>query len=229
MNALNPVTTVKAQFKDVMQRHTRATKAEIETRAQEVLSWVHISRKALDAYPHELSGGMRQRVVIAMALLLQPKLIIMDEPTTALDMVVQREIVENLKELRVRQPFSMIFISHDLGFVLEMCDRVVIMYAGQVVEDRSSDAMLEKALHPYTRALLKSMPDSRNRRASFVGIKGMPPDLHGDLMGCAFVPRCVQVMEQCHRREPELLSLASGGRVRCFAVEKEGDHETASS
>lgn len=224
MNALNPVMTIARQFRDVMVQHTLMTSQEIRRRSEEVLGMVHIPATALDRYPHELSGGMRQRVAIAMALLLKPKLIIMDEPTTALDMVVQRQIVENLKMLRKQESFSVIFISHDLGLILELADRVIVMYAGEIVEDQTSANMLRKPMHPYTRALLKSMPNPEKKTAELISIPGSPPDLHVIPKGCLFAERCPLVQPICTSEgAPSLepLDPSAKSKVRCYVTSKE--------
>jgi peptide/nickel transport system ATP-binding protein len=172
MNALNPVMTIEAQFRDVMMQHTSLSRAQILQRSMDVLDMAHIARNTLKRYPHELSGGMKQRVVIAMAFLLHPKLVILDEPTTALDMVVQRQIMDNLTELRQHEQFSVLLISHDLGLVLELCDRVLVMYAGQIVEENTTDSLLEQAWHPYTRALMQalhcSLVECRGHRRTYI-------------------------------------------------------------
>ncbi|MCY0878727.1 MAG: ABC transporter ATP-binding protein [Firmicutes bacterium] len=220
MNALNPVMTIEAQFRDVMVQHTDWSEPAIRQRALEVLDMVHIDRDILFRYPHELSGGMKQRVVIAMAFLLHPKLIILDEPTTALDMVVQREIMDNLMELRGREKFSLLFISHDLGLVLEISDRVLIMYAGQIVEENRAENLLEYGLHPYTQALMRSLPVPGSDAREFHGLRGSPPNLRQMPKGCAFAPRCDLVTAECHEVEPDLEDI-NGAKVRCHVVGKE--------
>lgn len=220
MNALNPVMSIYAQFKDVMVQHGHWSAGEMQKRAEEVLEMVNIPASVLKRYPHELSGGMKQRVAIALALVLRPKLIIMDEPTTALDMVVQRQIMDNLKALREQQAFSVLFISHDLGLVLELADRVLVMYAGQIVEDQSSEGMLDHPLHPYTRELMKSLPDPGNLRHGLSGIPGSPPNLRTLPVGCSFAPRCPVAQPSCSTLEPELDTL-SAGLVRCPITSQE--------
>ena len=220
MNALNPVLTIKTQFADVMSVHTQNAPEQIARRSEQVLDMVQIPRSALSRYPHELSGGMRQRVVIAMALLLQPKLIIMDEPTTALDMVVQRAIVDNLKMLRSEQKFSLLFISHDLGLVLEFVDRVLVMYAGKIVESQTSEDIFRRPLHPYTRALLRSLPNPDVEVEEFEGIPGSPPDLRIPPQGCAFADRCPMVVDRCREEDPPPVAHGSS-LVRCHVTNKE--------
>lgn len=229
MNALNPVMTVEAQFRDVMVQHTDWSDSQIRNRSLEVLDMVHIERDILFRYPHELSGGMKQRVVIAMAFLLHPKLIILDEPTTALDMVVQREIMDNLMELREREKFSLLFISHDLGLVLEISDRVFIMYAGQIVEENTAENLLGYGLHPYTQALMRSLPRPGSNAEDFEGLKGTPPNLRKVIRGCAFAPRCDLAVPECRTSEPNLEDVGLA-KVRCFMVDKEmGVHGTEHS
>ncbi|MCY0888760.1 MAG: ABC transporter ATP-binding protein [Alicyclobacillaceae bacterium] len=204
MNALNPIMTIGAQFRDVMEQHGHRGRRAIEERAVEVLDLVQIRSEVLRRYPHELSGGMKQRIAIALSLVLRPKLVIMDEPTTALDMVVQRQILENLKALRHQQSFAMLFISHDLGLVLELVDRVVVMYAGEIIEEQSSRGLLKHAWHPYTRALMDSLPDPENPKGSYQGIPGSPPDLHVIPEACMYAPRCPLVQESCRTSTPSL-------------------------
>lgn len=225
MNALNPVMSIGAQFRDVMSQHTSVGPKEIRARSEEVLGMVNIPPVALSRYPHELSGGMRQRVAIAMALLLRPKMVIMDEPTTALDMVVQRQIVENLKKLRKEQSFAVLFISHDLGLVIELADRVLVMYAGEIVEDQPAKNMLYHPTHPYTRALIASLPNPQNISARLLSIPGAPPDLHQIPEGCAFAPRCPLVQTTCiSNGGPPLYTVEAGdaqAHVRCFVTTQE--------
>ena len=227
MNALNPVMTIEAQFRDVMVQHTDWSFDQVNARAREVLDMVHIERDILFRYPHELSGGMKQRVVIAMAFLLHPKLVVLDEPTTALDVVVQRQIMDNLIELREREAFSVLFISHDLGLILEVCDRVLIMYGGQIVEENRADNIMAYPLHPYTRALIQSIPSPGTDPEEFKGLEGNPPDLRNPIQGCAFAPRCPLATPECRVAEPHLDAVADNAKVRCFVTSKEiQDHGT---
>lgn len=225
MNALNPIMTIGAQFRDVMEQHTDMTPKAIRDRAAEMLGMVQIRPEVLDRYPHELSGGMKQRIAIALALVLKPRLVIMDEPTTALDMVVQRQILENLKALRKQQAFALLFISHDLGLVLELADRVVVMYAGEIVEAQPSRKMLDRAWHPYTAALMASLPDPESPRGTYSGIPGSPPDLHEIPQACMYAPRCPRAESRCHEAPPQLdqfdaLELA----LRCWVEREEVPH-----
>ena len=197
MNALNPVLRVRDQLLDALEAHTKLTADERQDRIVELIEMVGIPRARLASYPHELSGGMRQRVMIAMALAAEPEVVIMDEPTTALDVVVQREILAQIFELRERLSFSVLFITHDLSLLLEIADRVVIMYAGRVVESGTREQIHHGAAHPYTHGLLTSFPRLRGPRVRLTGIPGTPPDLRGALTGCSFMPRCAFATDAC--------------------------------
>jgi peptide/nickel transport system ATP-binding protein len=190
MNALNPVMRVGDQFVDAMQAHEKIDKKAALVRAGELLESVGIDRRRLRAYPHELSGGMRQRVTIAIALALGPELIILDEPTTALDVVVQREILQQLDALKHDFGFAVLFITHDLSLLLEFADRIAIMYAGEIVESAPAQALRESPQHPYTRGLMASFPPLTGPKTRLVGIPGSPPDLNDMPTGCRFHPRC---------------------------------------
>jgi peptide/nickel transport system ATP-binding protein len=197
MNALNPVLRIRDQLLDALAAHTTLSEAERHDRIVELIEMVGIPRARLRSYPHELSGGMRQRVMIAMALAAEPEVVIMDEPTTALDVVVQREILAQIFELRERLGFSVLFITHDLSLLLEIADRVVIMYAGRIVESGTREQIHLRAAHPYTRGLLTSFPRLRGPRVKLSGIPGSPPDLRGALAGCPFIPRCGFATDAC--------------------------------
>jgi peptide/nickel transport system ATP-binding protein len=173
-------------------------------RARELMSLVGISADRLDSYPHQLSGGMRQRVMIGMALALEPQTVIMDEPTTALDVVMQRQILAKLVELRERLGFSVLFITHDLSLLVEFADRIAIMYGGRIVEEAPSSLIYHDALHPYSHGLLHSFPALRGERRELTGIPGSPPDLRGMPTGCAFHPRCPHAFEPCTTDVPLL-------------------------
>jgi peptide/nickel transport system ATP-binding protein len=224
MNALNPLMTVEQQFFDTMRQHTDWPLSRQRERIEELLDLVHVDRKFMRAYPHQLSGGMKQRVAIALALTLEPELIIMDEPTTALDVVVQREILENLREIRRTKAFAMIFISHDLGLVLELVDRVAVMYAGEIVEEQPAEWLYREPLHPYTQALLESVTGLDDERRQFHGIAGSPPDLREELVGCPFYPRCTAREEGCTTRRPQLTVIEPQRLVRCFVAERSRVH-----
>jgi peptide/nickel transport system ATP-binding protein len=212
MNALNPVFTIGSQLTDVLRAHRPGMgKAARRARAAELLAMVGITADRLDSHPHELSGGMRQRVMIAMALALEPQVVIMDEPTTALDVVTQREILEELMELRERLSFAVIFITHDLSLLIEIADSIAVMYAGRLVERAAATALFRAPRHPYTLGLLSSFPALHGPRKQLTGIPGSPPDLRQLPAGCVFHPRCPYVMDRCRTERPPLLQLAVNG------------------
>jgi peptide/nickel transport system ATP-binding protein len=207
MNALNPTMTVGNQVLDVLATHRpEMAKLERNARARALFEMVGIAAERLKSYPHELSGGMRQRATIAIALALSPELIIMDEPTTALDVVVQREILTELMRLRERLDLSIIFITHDLSLLLEIADTVAIMYAGRVVESTSAHALHRQPRHPYSFGMLHSFPSLRGEQRLMTGIPGSPPDLRAVPTGCAFHPRCPLVYAPCSQMVPALMS-----------------------
>jgi oligopeptide/dipeptide ABC transporter ATP-binding protein len=215
MNALNPVKTIGAQFKDVMRAHSRESKAEIAARSAEVLRMVGIDPAHLRSYPHQLSGGMRQRSMIAMAMLFTPDLIIMDEPTSALDVVAQRSLMVQIKELQLALGFAVIFVTHDMSLISHFSDRLMVMYAGQVDELGVTRAIFSAPQHPYTRGLLEAFPSIRGPRVPLKGIPGNPPDLAHVPAGCRFHPRCPHARQQCTEVAPELFPLDKA-LVRCL-------------
>jgi peptide/nickel transport system ATP-binding protein len=205
MNALNPVASIGKQFSDIFAAHAGEMDAAARTeRTRELLEMVGIDPERARGFPHELSGGMRQRVAIAMALTLDPELVIMDEPTTALDVVVQREILDEIERLREELRFSVIFITHDLSLLLEISDWLAIMYAGQIVEYAPSEAVAAAPAHPYTLGLLGSFPGLRGERRELRGIPGIPPDRREDFAGCPYRPRCPFAFEPCDTVPPRL-------------------------
>jgi oligopeptide/dipeptide ABC transporter ATP-binding protein len=218
MNALNPVLNVRDQLLDAIHAHLKMPRDEAHERAASLLDLVGIPRSRLRSYPHELSGGMRQRVMIAMALAAEPEIIIMDEPTTALDVVVQRDILAQIVELKDRLGFSILFITHDLSLLLELADRIVVMYAGQFVEIATSDEIHRESAHPYTKGLLNSFPSLRGSRRELAGIPGSPPDLGHPPPGCPFVPRCGYARPECQDVDMRLLPVATS---------RDPDHVTA--
>ncbi len=219
MNALNPVLNVGAQIDDVLRTHHPSMQARARReRAIELLRLVGIAPDRLKSYPHELSGGMRQRAIIAIALALNPDIIIMDEPTTALDVVVQREILNEIKALRERFGFSVIFITHDLSLLLEIADQIAVMYAGRIVETATQNRLYRQPQHPYTYGLMHSFPNLRGPRRNMTGIPGSPPDLRLLPNGCAFHPRCPFKFSACQASAPTLLAPcpdAAEDRVAC--------------
>ncbi|HEX9097533.1 MAG TPA: ABC transporter ATP-binding protein [Candidatus Dormibacteraeota bacterium] len=214
MNALNPVRTIQNHFGDILRAHAgpgdHYSEGAVRRRGAELLGKVRLDPNVLAKFPHELSGGMRQRVSIALVLALEPKMIVFDEPTTALDVIVQKAVMQTIQELQRDQGFTAILISHDLGVVLESTDRVMVMYAGRIVEDQPSKALVRGLHHPYTEALLGCYADPRAEEIHLEGIPGSPPDLSKPLAGCAYAPRCPLAEEICWKLVPPLAPLGSG-------------------
>lgn len=219
MNALNPVRSVGNHFADILRAHARDddhyTKASMRRRGGDLLERVDLRAEVLDRYPHELSGGMRQRVVIALALALEPRFIVFDEPTTALDVIVQKAVMNTIKSLQASEKFTALLISHDLGTVLEATDRLLVMYAGRIIEDQPSGEMLTGVHHPYTDALLGCYGDPRAEVVQLHGIRGIPPDLSTTGGGCLFADRCDLVTDGCRDSVPPLVPIDTGS-VACF-------------
>jgi peptide/nickel transport system ATP-binding protein len=215
MNALNPVKSIGAQFADAMRAHGVKSKEQIEGRSAEVLRMVGIDPVHLKSYPHQLSGGMRQRSMIAMAMLFTPELVIMDEPTSALDVVAQRSLMVQIKELQRDFGFAVIFVTHDMSLVSHFSDQLMVMYAGQVAELGATRAVFDSPLHPYTAGLMEAFPSIKGARLPLTGIPGSPPDLARPPHGCRFAPRCPKVMPRCETAPPDEYSV-DGRRVRCY-------------
>jgi peptide/nickel transport system ATP-binding protein len=215
MNALNPMKSIGAQLKDALEAHASPSADEMRARSAEVLGLVGIDAAHLESYPHQLSGGMRQRAMIAMALLFNPQLIVMDEPTSALDVVAQRSLMSKIKELQGRLGFAVIFVTHDMSVVSRYSDRVLVMYAGQIAEAAATEAIFERPLHPYTRGLMEAFPSVTGPRRELLGFPGSPPDLARPPSGCRFHPRCPAVMPVCSTRAPELYRIEETD-VRCL-------------
>lgn len=220
MNALNPVIRIGDQIAEVYKIHLGLPKSEGYKHAKELLKMVGLDPSRANSYPHELSGGMKQRVVIAMALALNPPLVIADEPTTALDVVVQAQILNLLKSLQRERGISMIVISHDLSLLAEIVDKVAIMYAGKIVEYGISDEVYRNPLHPYTMGLIESVPKLGGGRSELKGIPGEPPDLINPPPGCRFYPRCVFAMDICKREDPPMIQLDKDHKVSCWLYMK---------
>jgi len=218
MNALNPVLTVAEQMRDACRAHSDMSRSEIEARSREVLRLVSIDPVHLHSYPHQLSGGMRQRAMIAMALLFTPDLVIMDEPTSALDVVAQRSLMVQIKELQERLGFAVIFVTHDMSLVSHFSDRLLVMYAGQVAEMSKTRELFDRPLHPYSHGLLEAFPSIRGPKVRLAGIPGSPPDLANLPAGCRFAPRCPLVEPRCTTAEIPLYSV-NGSLVRCVLRE----------
>ena len=215
MNALNPVKTIRAQFKDAMRAHGKFTREDISARSAEVLRMVGIDQVHLRSYPHQLSGGMRQRAMIAMAMLFTPDLIIMDEPTSALDVVAQRSLMTQIKELQRTYGFAVIFVTHDMSLISHFSDRLMVMYAGQIDELGATRRIFDRPLHPYTQGLLEAFPSIHGPRVPLKGIPGNPPDLAMIPAGCRFHPRCPYAVERCTVTAPDLYPM-DGDLVRCL-------------
>jgi peptide/nickel transport system ATP-binding protein len=209
MNALNPVLNIHDQLTDVIRAHLELGRAEATAKAAGLLDLVGIPRTRLRSYPHELSGGMRQRVMIAMALATDPEVVIMDEPTTALDVVVQREILGQILDLKDRLGFAILFITHDLSLLLELADRIAVMYAGQLMEVGTAAEIHHEPAHPYTKRLLRSFPSLRGPRRELTGIPGTPPDLLDPPPGCPFLPRCSEGTDACAKIHVQLAGVRS--------------------
>ena len=208
MNALNPVKNVKDQIADAIKAHEEHVEdEEIDERIEELLTSVGLAPEVARMYPHELSGGMRQRVIIAMSIALNPRLIIADEPTTALDVVVQRGIIQLLEDVKERLKSSIILITHDMAVHAELVDRLAVMYAGKIVEIGDVKAAFRDPLHPYAKALIEAIPSIKGRKM-LKGLPGFPPDLRNPPPGCRFAPRCPYAMDVCRRVEPRLIKIS---------------------
>jgi peptide/nickel transport system permease protein len=218
MNALNPVTSIGAQYKDAMKAHGVSDRREIARRSAEVLTMVGIDPVHLKSYPHQLSGGMRQRAMIAMALLFTPDLVIMDEPTSALDVVAQRSLMVQIKELQRQFGFAVLFVTHDMSLVSHFSDRLLVMYAGQVAELGETRDVFTAPLHPYTAGLMEAFPSIRGPRVELRGIPGAPPNLSNPPAGCRFAPRCPRAVARCTVAAPELYQI-DASQVRCLVHE----------
>jgi peptide/nickel transport system ATP-binding protein len=222
MTSLNPVLSVGRQIAESVQRHQGLDRAKAMERATDMLRLVQIPEpeRRVHEYPHQLSGGMRQRVMIALALACRPELLIADEPTTALDVTIQAQILDLVKRLQRELGMGVILITHDLGVVAESCDRVVVMYAGRKVEEAGVVELFERPLHPYTRALMASMPAMNTQAKRLNEIPGIVPALHEPLQGCAFAPRCGFANERCRGEVPLLVERDGAHVVACHAMEE---------
>ncbi|AKU17117.1 ABC transporter ATP-binding protein [Luteipulveratus mongoliensis] len=205
MDALNPVTRLSTQFVDVLRLHRGLSRSAAKERAAELLGVVGIPASRLRSYPHELSGGMRQRATIALALACDPSIVLMDEPTTAVDVVMQRQILEQVTRLRRELGFAVVFVTHDMSLLLEIADRIAIMYAGRIVEMGAASEIYRDPKHPYTKGLRDSFPPLSGPRREIIGITGSPPDPRRLPSGCSFHPRCPEKVEACEKTRPPLL------------------------
>jgi peptide/nickel transport system ATP-binding protein len=220
--ALDPVYTIGRQISEAVMRHEGKSQAEAMARALEMLEVVRIpsAKRRLDAYPHEMSGGMRQRAMIALALACKPKILLADEPTTALDATVQIQILLLLRELQREFGMSVIFVTHDIGVAIEICDRVAVMYAGQIVETGSLSEIVRSPMHPYPRGLLSSTTHGAKRGQRLGTIPGAPPSLDKAPTSCSFAPRCASAEPRCMEKLPPAINLGSGRMVRCVLAER---------
>lgn len=218
MNCLTPVYTIGKQMLETLQEHRDMDKAQAEELIKEYLGLVGLPPEVMGRYPHEMSGGMKQRIVIATALFLKPKLVILDEPTTALDVIVQAQIINLLKKLKKTFDLSFIFITHDLSLEAEISDRICVMYAGKIAELGTNEQIYGKQgpMHPYTEKLLQATPLLKKKVDSLSYIPGTPPDLIDPPKGCRFHPRCHKVMDKCSQEEPPLLEIEPGHMVACW-------------
>lgn len=223
MTSLNPVFTIGNQIVEVILKHNDISKTEARKRAVDLLKLVGIPspERRFNQYPHEFSGGMRQRVMIAMALSCEPKLLIADEPTTALDVTIQAQILELMKDLKAKINMSIILITHDLGLVADICDRVIVMYGGTLVEQGTVREIFYEPKHPYTEGLLKSIPRLNLGRERLNPIEGHPLDMINPPAGCPFVARCPHAMEICDIRKPECIEVSNGHSAACWLLYKE--------
>ena len=218
MSSLNPSMRIDKQMIEGIRLHTPLTKAEARKKAADILSQVGIPdpQRVLKNYPHQLSGGMRQRVMIAMAMSCEPDLLIADEPTTALDVTIQAQILELMKKIQQDKGMSILLITHDLGVVAEMCSRVIVMYAGKIVEEAPVEILFANPTHPYTQGLIASVPKLGSGVKVLPSIPGSVPDLSAMPKGCRFAPRCKYATEKCHQEQPELLSVGEKQKCRCW-------------
>ena len=220
MNALNPILKISDQVTEPILYHSKTKKEDALKKAKEVLELVGIGASRIHDYPHEFSGGMRQRAMIAMALVCDPELVIMDEPVTALDNMVQAQILDLIKDLQKKLKISIIMITHDLSVIAEECDRVIIMYAGKIVESTDTVSLFEHPLHPYSKALINAFPSIEGPKRNLASIPGNPPNLINPPSGCMFHPRCRYAEEICRAKEPVLMEYGRGHYVACHLVKQ---------
>ena len=228
MTALNPVDTVGEQISEVIRLHEECSKAEAVVKAGDMMEMVGIPRERYDEYPHQFSGGMIQRIVIAIALACSPELLLADEPTTALDVTIQAQVLDMMNELKAKLGTSVLMITHDLGIIAEMCDRVAVIYAGEVVELGNLEDIFHQTAHPYTQGLFDSLPNSAGDSKRLKPIKGLMPDPANLPEGCKFCERCPYATEECSKTSPELTEITPGHWVRCYhhsCFRKETRHE----
>lgn len=223
MTSLNPVVTVGDQIAESFRIHEKLSRADAAVKAKEMLELVGIPGDRYDEYPHQFSGGMKQRVIIAIALSCNPQLILADEPTTALDVTIQAQVLDLIIKLQKERNTSMILITHDLGVVVEVCDKVAIMYAGEIVEYGSLEQIYERTAHPYTQGLFGSIPDVESEAKRLTPIPGLMPDPANLPQGCSFEPRCPYAREECRLSSPPLVEIEEGHMVKCFNYSQGGE------
>jgi oligopeptide/dipeptide ABC transporter ATP-binding protein len=228
LNSLNPVVRVGRQVEEAFRLHEALPSAEAWARARPLFEMVGLDPGRMDDFPHQFSGGMRQRVAIAMAFALRPALVVADEPTTALDVVMQDQILEKIRELHQRFHHAMVLITHDISLVAENCDRVAVMYAGRIVESASAEALFTRAAHPYTLGLENAFPNLRSAKRKLIAIPGAPPNLERPIVGCAFAPRCPFAETRCHVEQPAWAPLGPGHGVACHFPERAAEFAEAS-
>lgn len=221
MTALNPIMPIGDQIVEVIRLHSDLKRSAAQKRAGELLEMVGIPTERLVEYPHQFSGGMKQRVVIAMALACSPDLLLADEPTTALDVTIQAQVLDLINELKTKYGTSLILITHDLGVIAETCDNVAVIYAGQIVEYGTKRQVFKNAMHPYTEGLFNSLPKLKRREARLTPIEGMPPDPTNLPKGCSFYPRCPYAREECQNNEIPFVEYETGHFCRCAYGKKE--------
>ncbi|MGR4932767.1 ABC transporter ATP-binding protein [Bradyrhizobium sp. CAR08] len=223
MTSLNPVYTIGRQIAEAIEIHTKVSRSEAISKSKDMLKLVRIAdpERRVNNYPHELSGGMRQRAMIAMALACSPELLIADEPTTALDVTIQAQILRLIVDLKERTGTAVMFITHDLGVVAETCQRVVVMYAGRIVEQATVIDLFARPAHPYTKGLMQSLPDSRRgRRSRLPEIPGIVPSLRTSIVGCSFAPRCPFAIGICREKTPTMVDVGLGHKAACWRSEE---------
>lgn len=229
MTSLNPVFTVGSQIMEAIRLHTNKSKSEVKARAIEMLELVGVNEpaKRINQYPHELSGGMRQRVMIAMALACEPDILIADEPTTALDVTIQAQILELMQDLQKRLGMAIIMVTHDLGVIADMCDKIVVMYGGSICERGTADDIFYDARHEYTKGLLRSIPNVNNSKERLIPISGTPINLLNMPKGCAFCSRCENAMKICLEQKPEEMEISATHKASCWMNVKKMMEEQA--
>jgi|TARA_B100000315_G_scaffold260829_1_gene325963 peptide/nickel transport system ATP-binding protein len=220
MDSLNPVYTIENQFKEILTKKSKLRRKEAKKRAKELFQMVALDSHYLNRYPHEFSGGMKQRAVIALAFSLNPKLLITDEPVTALDVIVQNQVLRELKQLRARFNVALIMITHDISVVAETCDLIAVMYAGKIVERGPAREVLKHSIHPYTMGLENAFPNLVNPREVLISIEGAPPDLVDPPVGCRFTPRCPFRLDICEETEPNLIEFKSTHFSACHRLDE---------